>query len=80
MARATTRSADLSEIDYAQIARAMGCAGIRVTDPEQLAAALHEGLGNTTTILDIQVTRDSAQMLPGVDNRTLTVTKGDRPV
>jgi acetolactate synthase-1/2/3 large subunit len=26
------------------------------------------------------VTRDPAKMLPGVDNRTLTVTKGDRPV
>jgi acetolactate synthase-1/2/3 large subunit len=31
-------------------------------------------------VLDIVVTRDPARMLPGVDNRTLTVQKGDRPV
>ena len=31
-------------------------------------------------VLDVIVTRDPAKMLPGVDNRTLTVTKGDRPV
>ena len=45
-------------------------------------SALREGLENTTspTVLDIVVTRDPGKMLPGVDNRTLTVTKGDRPV
>ena len=35
---------------------------------------------DSPTVLDIVVTRDPAKMLPGVDNRTLTVTKGDRPV
>lgn len=76
------QSSDLSEIDYAAVARAMGCAGIRVTDPEKLGAALRTGLENTTTptVLDVIVTRDPAQMLPGVDNRTLKVEKGDRPV
>jgi acetolactate synthase-1/2/3 large subunit len=60
----------------------MGCKGIRVEDPDKLSAALREGLDNTAspTVLDIVVTRDPAKMLPGVDNRTLTVTKGDRPV
>jgi acetolactate synthase-1/2/3 large subunit len=60
----------------------MGCKGIRVDDPEKLSGALREGLENTDspTVLDIVVTRDPAKMLPGVDNRTLTVTKGDRPV
>lgn len=76
------QSSDLVEFDYAAIARAMGCAGIRVTDPEELQPALREALANTTspTVLDIVVTRDPARMLPGVDNRTLTVQKGDRPV
>ena len=76
------QSSDLVEMDYAAITRAMGCKGIRVDDPEKLAAALREGLENTSgpTVLDIVVTRDPAKMLPGVDNRTLTVTKGDRPV
>lgn len=76
------QSSDLVEMDYAAIARAMGCQGIRVEDPEKLADALREGLANTAspTVLDVVVTRDPARMLPGVDNRTLTVTKGDRPV
>lgn len=76
------QSSDLTELDYAAIARAMGCNGIRVTDPEKLRGALREGLENTSspTVLDIVVTRDPAKMLPGVDNRTLKVQKGDRPV
>ena len=76
------QSSDLVEMDYAAITRAMGCKGIRVEDPDKLAPALREGLENTDspTVLDIVVTRDPAKMLPGVDNRTLTVTKGDRPV
>ncbi|MGG5817900.1 thiamine pyrophosphate-binding protein [Falsiroseomonas sp. HW251] len=76
------QSSDLAEIDYSQVARAMGCHGIRVTDPGKLDAALREGLANTDTptILDIVVTRDPARMLPAADNRTLKVEKGDRPV
>jgi acetolactate synthase-1/2/3 large subunit len=76
------QSSDLTELDYASIAKAMGCHGIRVTDPEKLRGALREGLENSSspTVLDIVVTRDPAKMLPGVDNRTLKVQKGDRPV
>jgi acetolactate synthase I/II/III large subunit len=76
------QSSDLVELDYAGIACAMGCHGIRVDDPEQLAGALREGLDNTScpTVIDVIVTRDPGRMLPGVDNRTLTVRKGDRPV
>lgn len=76
------QSSDLVEFNYANIANAMGCHGIRVEDPEKVSAALAEGLANTSspTVLDIVVTRDPGRMLPGVDNRTLKVTKGDRPV
>jgi acetolactate synthase-1/2/3 large subunit len=76
------QSSDLVEMDYAAIANAMGCQGIRVTDPEKLAGALRAGLENTDTptVLDIVVTRDPAKMLPAADNRTLKVQKGDRPV
>jgi acetolactate synthase I/II/III large subunit len=76
------QSSDLVEMDYAQIARAMGCHGVRVEDPSQLDHALSEGLENRSspTIIDIVVTRDPAEMLPGVDSRTLVVAKGDRPV
>jgi acetolactate synthase-1/2/3 large subunit len=70
------------ELDYAAIARAMFCHGIRITAPDALSGAIHEGLENTSspTVLDVVVTRDPARMLPGVDNRALKVTKGDRPV
>ena len=76
------QSSDLTELDYATIARAFGCHGIRVDDPERLNAALREGLANASTpsVIDVHVTRDPARMLPAADNRTLKVTKGDRPV
>ena len=65
-------------MDYAAIARAMGCRGIRVEDPAKLGAAIREGLENTSspTVLDVIVTRDPARMLPGVDNRTLVGPEG----
>jgi acetolactate synthase-1/2/3 large subunit len=76
------QSSELVEMDYAAIARGFGCQGIRVSDPEKLAAALQEGLANTSspTVIDAIVTRDPAKMLPAADNRTLKVQKGDRPV
>jgi acetolactate synthase-1/2/3 large subunit len=80
MFRGRYQSSDLVEMDYAAIARAMGCNGIRVEDPEQLAAALKSGLSERTrpTILDVVVTRDPARMLPAVDSRTIEVKQGDR--
>jgi acetolactate synthase-1/2/3 large subunit len=60
----------------------MGCRGIRVEDPGSLTGALRRALerNDKPTVLDIVVTRDPAKMLPGVDNRTLRVNRGDRPV
>jgi acetolactate synthase-1/2/3 large subunit len=80
MFRGRYQSSDLVEMDYAAIARAMGCKGIRVEDPERLGAALQEGLAERTrpTVLDIVVTRDPARMLPAVDNRTVEIRQGDR--
>ncbi len=76
------QSSDLVELDYAAIAKGFGCHGIKVTDPEKLSTALREGLENTSspTVIDVAVTRDPSRMLPAADNRTLKVTKGDRPV
>jgi acetolactate synthase-1/2/3 large subunit len=73
-------SSDLVEMDYAAIARAMGCGGIRVEDPAALPAALAQGLGERTkpTVIDVVVTRDPSQMLPAVDSRTVEIKKGDR--
>ena len=76
------QSSDLSDLNYAEIAKGFGCHGIRVSDPEKLGAAIRDGLANTSTptVIDAVVTRDPARMLPAADSRTLTVQKGDRPV
>jgi acetolactate synthase-1/2/3 large subunit len=74
------QSADLSEMDYAAVARAMGVGGIRVEDPGRLGAALAAGLAerDRPTVVDVVVTRDPGQMLPAVDNRTVEIKQGDR--
>src|SRR5262245_6670327 len=74
------QSADLNEMDYAAIARTMGCGGIHVEDPEALAPALRQGMEerDRPTVVDVVVTRDPSQMLPAVDNRTVQIKQGDR--
>ncbi len=78
--RGRYQSSDLVEMDYAAIARAMGCNGVRVEDPDRLGEALRTGLAERTrpTVLDVVVTRDPARMLPAVDNRTVEIKQGDR--
>ncbi len=72
-------ASDLSETNYADIARAFGCTGLRVEDPAELAGALATALRTSgPTVLDVVVTRDPARMLPGVDNRAAVIKKGDR--
>jgi acetolactate synthase-1/2/3 large subunit len=73
------QSSDLAEMNYAKVAEALGCDGIRVERPEELKAALARGIaGKGPTLIDVVVTRDPAKMLPGVDNRTVQAKKGDR--
>jgi len=74
------QSSDLHEIDYAKVAIALGCAGVRVEKPGDLRAALESGFERKDgpTVIDVVVTRDPAKMLPGVDSRGVTVEKGDR--
>ena len=75
------QSSDLTETHYANVARELGCQGIRVSHPNELGAAFSEGIAtrDTPTIIDVLVTRDPSKMLPGVDSRTVPVKKGDRP-
>ncbi|HZS84619.1 MAG TPA: thiamine pyrophosphate-binding protein [Stellaceae bacterium] len=74
------QSSDLVEMNYAAIAEAMGCRGIRIEDPAHLGAALRTGLAERQrpTVLDVVVTRDPGKMLPGIDSRTAEIRKGDR--
>ncbi|MPY73782.1 MAG: thiamine pyrophosphate-binding protein [Alphaproteobacteria bacterium] len=76
------QSSELVEMNYANIANAFGCHGIRVEDPDRLGDAIQAGMAETSrpTVIDVVVTRDPAKMLPAVDNRVLKVEKGDRPV
>ena len=76
------QSSDLVEMDYAKIADAYGCQGIRVEDPEMLGDAIDAGNAERgrPTVIDLIVTRDPGKMLPAVDSRVLKVEKGDRPV
>jgi acetolactate synthase-1/2/3 large subunit len=75
------QSSDLHELNYAKLADAFGCHGIRVETPDKLAGAIREGMAERSlpTVIDVVVTRDPAKMLPGVDNRARApARKGDR--
>lgn len=72
-------ASDLSETNYAAVATALGCTGIRIEHPGELAGALRTALATPgPTVMDVVVTRDPARMLPGVDNRAVVIKKGDR--
>jgi len=72
-------ASDLAETNYAEIARACGCEGIRVEHPDALGPALRRGIAQDgTTVIDVVVTRDPARMLPAADSRTVAVRAGDR--
>lgn len=73
-------ASDLAETDYARAAQALGCHGLRVEEPGALAGALAAAMAHDgPSVVDVVVTRDPAKMLPGVDNRAVTLKKGDRP-
>ncbi len=76
------QSSDLMETNYAEIAKAFGCYGIRVESPADLTGAFKKALAEKgrPTIIDIVATRDPAAMLPGTDARALKMKPGDRPV
>jgi acetolactate synthase-1/2/3 large subunit len=58
----------------------MGAKGIRVENPDDLPGALAAAMAERgrPTVLDVVVTRDPANMLPGVDSRAVKAKKGDR--
>ena len=74
------QSSDLSETNYASVAEAFGCHGVRVEAPDQLATAFAKAFAekDRPSLIDVMVTRDPARMLPAVDNRTVVLKKGDR--
>ena len=72
-------ASDLAETNYAKVAEALGCTGIRVEAPGAVGPALEQAFRTQgPVVIDVVVTRDPAKMLPAVDNRTVQVRKGDR--
>ena len=72
-------ASDLAETNYAKVAGALGCTGIRVEEPGAVAPAIEQAFATKgPVVIDVVVTRDPAKMLPAVDNRTVQVKKGDR--
>src|SRR5262249_34522923 len=73
------QSADLVEMNYAAIARAMGCGGIRVEDPETLSGGLRRGMeeGDGPTGMEVVVTGVRGRRWRGVGNRTDRIKQGE---
>jgi acetolactate synthase-1/2/3 large subunit len=72
-------ASDLAETNYAKVAEALGCAGIRVEKPGEFGPALQRAFATKgPVVIDVVVTRDPAKMLPAVDNRAVEIKKGDR--
>jgi len=47
---------EFTDVNFAAVARAIGCAGIRVTDPAELATALHTALAaSVPTVIDVVI-------------------------
>jgi acetolactate synthase-1/2/3 large subunit len=73
-------SVDFLDTDYSQVAHAFGCDGMRVTDTSTLPAALAwaiEAQTTTPVVIDVLTTTDPAQMLPGVDARSVKAPRID---
>jgi acetolactate synthase-1/2/3 large subunit len=65
-------SVDFLDVDYGEVARAFGCHGERVVEPDGLRRALARAFErDDTSVLDVMITTDPAHMLPGIDARAV---------
>jgi acetolactate synthase-1/2/3 large subunit len=65
-------SVDFLDVDYSAVGRQFGCFGARVEDPDQLYPVIREAIASgETAVIDVMVTTDAANMLPGIDARAL---------
>lgn len=62
---------DLMDVNYAEIAKTLGCYGVRVSDPKDLDAEFEKAFQRTDvpSVIEVMVTTNPAEMLPGKDNR-----------
>jgi acetolactate synthase-1/2/3 large subunit len=66
------QSSDLSDLNYAEIFKAMGGDSTRVEEPDRLAEALSKAISEKKrpVLIDMVTTRDPGRMLPATDSRT----------
>jgi len=55
-----SQSVDFNDVDHAAIARACGCSGVRVNEPEQFDAAIRQALtSDVTTLIEVMTDLDA---------------------
>jgi acetolactate synthase-1/2/3 large subunit len=65
-------SVDFLDVDYGAVARAFGCHGERISEPDALGPALTRAFEREDpSVLDVMITTDPARMLPGIDARAV---------
>jgi acetolactate synthase-1/2/3 large subunit len=72
-------SSDFLDVSYADVAKACGCEGLLVKDPDDLAQAFRTAMevqADRPVLIDVRTTTDAGKMLPGVDARTRAKTSG----
>ena len=60
--------AEFGDVDFSAVARAVGCEGVRVTQPEHLRAAIEDALGNSRpTVIDVVIDHDAVAPVTAYD-------------
>ncbi len=63
------RECDFLDVDYSEVARALKCAGERVTDPAEVGAALDRGLtASGPYVIDVVIDPDATAPILGFEN------------
>jgi acetolactate synthase-1/2/3 large subunit len=71
-------SSDFLDVSYVDVAKACGCEGLLVKDPEDLGRAFRTAMevqADRPVLIDVRTTTDPSKMLPGVDARTSAKTR-----
>jgi branched-chain amino acid aminotransferase len=60
--------AEFGDVDFSAVARAVGCDGVRVTDPARLRGAIEDALGNARpTVIDVVIDHDAVAPVTAYD-------------
>jgi thiamine pyrophosphate-dependent acetolactate synthase large subunit-like protein len=60
--------AEYRDVDFGQVARAIGCEGCRITDPEELGPALERAYASgAPTVIDVVIDHDAVGPVTNFD-------------